>query len=99
MFQHISIIGIGLIGSSLAYNIRNKKLAKKLTVIDIDPVHLKQAQDLKIADIYTSDVSEIRHCDGIILCIPVGSYVSLMRSIFPYIQKGTIVTDVGSTKK
>ncbi len=100
MFQRICIIGIGLIGSSLARGIRHYNLAHKLIVCDASEYHLNQAQKLELADEYTADLSEaVKGADLIILATPVGTYGDIAEAIAPFVAKGAIVSDVGSVKK
>lgn len=100
MFQRICIIGIGLIGSSLARGIRHYNLAHKLVASDASEYHLNQAKKLELADEYTLDPGEaVKGADLIILATPVGTYGSVAKAIAPFTAKGAIITDVGSVKK
>lgn len=100
MFQRICIIGVGLIGSSLARGIRHYHLAHKLMLADASEYHLNQAKKLGLADEYTTDLGEaVKGADLIILATPVGTFGSIAEIIAPFVMKGAIVTDVGSVKK
>ncbi len=100
VFNRICIIGIGLIGSSLALGIRQYNLAHKIIIADASEYHLKQAMDLRLADEYTSDLTEaVKGANLVILATPVGSFGKIAQKIAPYLIKNAILTDVGSVKK
>lgn len=100
VFKHICIIGIGLIGSSLAQAIRQYNLAHKIIICDTSEEHLLQARKLQLGDIYTSTAAEaVKACDLVILATPVGTFSSIAKEIAPHLMEGAIVSDVGSVKK
>ena len=104
-FSHIAIIGCGLIGSSILHAINRyyqHSDGKKpsLHVIDNNPSHLAQAEELKLGDEYYTDTAQgVQHADFIILATPVGAYASIATQIKDHIQTGAIISDVGSTKQ
>lgn len=100
LFNKITIIGIGLIGSSLARVIKKEKLAEKLTAYDRNPDYLKQSMELGIVDAVDYDlVSSVKDADLIVYSTPVGTYGKITEQIVPHLKKGAIITDVGSIKK
>lgn len=100
LFNKITIIGIGLIGSSLARVIKKEKLAEKLTAYDSNPDYLKQSMELGIVDAVDYDlVSSVKDADLIVYSTPVGAYGKITEQIAPHLKKGAIITDVGSIKK
>ena len=100
LFKKVVIAGIGLIGSSLARNLKNKNLADKVVAFDKNAEYLQQALNLGIVDEVYSSISEaVRGADLVILATPVGSFGPLAKEMSPFLEKGTIVTDVGSVKK
>ncbi len=99
-FQRIALIGIGLIGSSLARVIRRDGLAGHIAVGDIDPGHCAKALELGIADSAGEDVAEAaRDADLVIICAPIGAYASIAETIAPVLKPGAILSDVGSVKQ
>ncbi len=99
-FNRICIIGIGLIGSSLALAIRQYNLAHKIIIADASEYHLKQARELLLGDEYTSDLAEaVKGAELVILATPVGSFGDIAKIIAPHLIKNAILTDVGSVKK
>lgn len=99
LFNRVALIGIGLIGSSLARAIRDNKLANKIAVASRSASTLEKARKLDLGDIYTSDCAlAVEKCDLVVICTPLGAYKSIAKSIAGTLKNGAIVTDVGSTK-
>ncbi|MCK6418208.1 MAG: prephenate/arogenate dehydrogenase family protein [Alphaproteobacteria bacterium] len=100
MFENITIIGMGLIGSSLARVIRQKNLARKLVGVDCDPNVCARAAGLNLTDVITSNAREgVIHADLVLVCVPVGAYEQLAVQIGPALKAGAYVSDVGSVKQ
>ncbi len=100
LFKKAVIAGIGLIGSSLARNLKNKHLAETVAAYDKTPDYLEQAMKLGIVDeVYSSIADAAAGADLVILATPVGAFGALSREMLPALAKGAIVTDVGSVKK
>ena len=100
MFQRIALIGIGLIGSSLALAVRKHGLARQIVCADSNPEHVAIALDLKLVDEATTDVAAaVTGADLIVLCTPVGTLASLATEIAAHCTPGAIVSDVGSVKE
>ncbi|MBR5598857.1 MAG: prephenate dehydrogenase/arogenate dehydrogenase family protein, partial [Alphaproteobacteria bacterium] len=100
LFNKVTILGIGLIGSSLARNIKEKNIAQELCVYDINPIHLEQAKDLQLADCCTSNIKEaVNNAELIIFATPVCSFENLAKECKKYAPNGAIITDTGSVKE
>ncbi|MFC0244598.1 prephenate/arogenate dehydrogenase family protein [Falsochrobactrum ovis] len=98
-FNKIALIGIGLIGSSLARVIRRENLADHIAIATRSSETLKRAEELQLGDSYNTDSAEIvRDADLVIISVPVGSSGTVARQIAANLKPGAIVTDVGSTK-
>ncbi|MFF0946868.1 prephenate/arogenate dehydrogenase family protein [Rhizobium leguminosarum] len=98
-FDRIALIGIGLIGSSLAYDIRRLGLAREIVVATRSPDTLKRAEELGLGDRYTTSSQDaVKDADLVIVSVPVGASESVAKEISASLKAGTIVTDVGSTK-
>lgn len=98
-FDRIALIGIGLIGSSIAYDIRRLGLAKEIVVSTRKPETLKRAEELGLGDRYTISAAEaVVGADLVIVSVPVGASGSVAEEISAHLKPGAIVTDVGSTK-
>ena len=99
MFADIGIIGLGLIGGSLAKAIRNRIVPKKITACDCDEFSLRLAQREGIIDEYTFSPDEkFAGCDIIFICTPVDTIFPTAEKLSAYAKKGCVITDVGSTK-
>ncbi|RWE68206.1 MAG: prephenate dehydrogenase/arogenate dehydrogenase family protein, partial [Mesorhizobium sp.] len=74
MFEKIALVGIGLIGSSLARVIRREDLARHIAIATRSASTLKRAEELGLGDSYTTEAKEaVRDADLIIVSVPVGS--------------------------
>lgn len=98
-FEKIALIGIGLIGSSLARIIRREGLAGHIAIATRSAETLEEAHHLELGDSYTTSNAEaVREADLVIVSVPVGASESVARDIAGNLKAGAIVTDVGSTK-
>ncbi|WP_322989200.1 prephenate/arogenate dehydrogenase family protein [Hoeflea sp.] len=99
MFENVALIGIGLIGSSLARVIAAKGLAGHVAIATRSAETLAQAQALELGDsYYQSNAEAVRDADLVIVSVPVGASEAVAIEIGPHLKPGAIVTDVGSTK-
>jgi prephenate dehydrogenase len=96
---HLGLIGCGLMGASLALAARQAGLVSHITAYDRAPEHLDWGQKHHVIDTVATDLpSLIRHCDCLVLAIPVGAIRELLPKIGPYLMPHTCVMDMGSTK-
>lgn len=94
----ISIIGVGLIGGSMALKLREKNLASFIYGIDNNTQHISEALDLKIIDAGADLEEGIKNSDLIILAIPVDAARKLLPSVLDLVSDQQTVMDAGSTK-
>lgn len=94
----ISIIGVGLIGGSIALKLREKGIAEFIYGIDNSSEHLNEALDLKIIDAKVDLEYGIKNSDLIIIAIPVDSARKLLPNVLDLISDNQTVMDAGSTK-
>lgn len=98
-FERVTLIGIGLIGSSIARDIRAKGLADHVTVSTRRAETLERAEALGLGDAYVQSAAEaVKGADLVIVSVPVGASGAVAAEIAPHLKPGSIVTDVGSTK-
>ncbi|MDB5619325.1 prephenate/arogenate dehydrogenase family protein [Tardiphaga sp.] len=98
-FKRIALIGLGLIGSSLARGIRQLGLAGELVATDASAEVRARAAEIKLADRIADDnASAVKDADLVIACVPVGISGAVAQSIGPHLTPGAIVSDVGSVK-
>lgn len=99
-FRKLALIGIGLIGSSIALAARRQGLVDVISISTRRQETLDEARELDLGDIYTLDPAEaVRGADLVILCAPVGAYDALAKTIAPALEPGAILSDVGSVKE
>ena len=99
MFDLIALIGLGLIGSSLAHAAQRNQLAAKITGYDSDPVVRSRAAELGLGVITATLTDAVKGADLVILCTPVGAYKDIAAAIAPHLKQGAILSDVGSVKR
>ena len=99
MFGKISIIGCGLIGSSILRVTEEKKLAKKISVHDKSNKVMEYLKKNFTADICSNVTESTKDADLIIISAPLSSYKEILLSIKSNLKEGSILTDTGSTKK
>ncbi len=99
MFEKVALIGIGLIGSSLARVIRRENLAAEIIVSTRSAETLKRAEALELGDAYFQDAAQaVEGADLVVVSVPVGASGTVAKAIAGTLKPGAIVTDVGSTK-
>ncbi|MEM7618030.1 MAG: prephenate/arogenate dehydrogenase family protein [Pseudomonadota bacterium] len=100
MFKQITIIGFGLIGSSIARGVLEKKLCETLICVDQSEEVCKTVAKLGLAHhAYTDAAKGVQGSDLVILCTPVGIIGEVAEQIAPNLKDGAIVSDAGSVKR
>jgi prephenate dehydrogenase len=98
-FKQMTILGVGLIGASLAQSCRQRKLVKTIVGFGRNADNLKKAQEKNIIDSGSTDLkTAVEGSDLIVLCAPVGVLVERVREMIPFLPNGCIITDAGSVK-
>jgi prephenate dehydrogenase len=98
-FNNVTIIGVGLIGGSLAKILKATGLAGTITGAGRSRETLELAQRIGVIDrIGQSSASAVDGADLVILASPVGTFETVIREVGPHLKRGTILTDVGSVK-
>jgi cyclohexadieny/prephenate dehydrogenase len=99
IFDELAIIGVGLIGSSIARAARKRHAARRIVLADRSVEVLERAKALSLGDAVTDDPARaVRDADCVIICAPVGANEAIGRAIAPALRPGAIVSDVGSVK-
>ena len=96
--KKVCIVGVGLIGGSLAIQLHEKKLSSKLVGVDSNPDHAQQAVELELVDEILPLDQAIAASDVVVLAIPVDKLVELLPAVMNKIDN-QIVIDLGSTKR
>jgi prephenate dehydrogenase len=100
MIQTLTIIGVGLIGGSLALALKEKGVVGKVIGAGRSEDNLKLAQSLGIVDAWTTSLTgAVKDADVVVVAVPMGACKSVFEIIAPALKNGAIVTDAGSTKQ
>lgn len=98
MSKTVSVIGLGLIGGSIALDLKKSGFASKIIGVDKSKLHEKQALELSIADAIMSLEEAVCASDLIILSTPVDVSMKLLPAILDRLPSNAVLMDVGSTK-
>lgn len=99
MIHRLCIIGVGLIGGSLARALRDAGYCDEVIGSGRHVEHLQEASDLGVIDHFDTDPARAAQgADMIVVCVPLGAMESVFRSIAPVLEADTVVTDAGSAK-
>ena len=99
MINKITIIGVGLIGGSLALALKERNLAKAVFGYGRDQSRLEEAQKSNVIDAFSTNIKEaIDEANIVVIATPVGTFKDILDQIEPLISSNVIITDVGSTK-
>ena len=94
----VAIIGVGLIGGSIALKLREKSFGTEFIGIDKSENHLQEALDLKIIDRAENLENGVKNADVIITAIPVDATVKILPQVLDLAKENQTVMDTGSTK-
>lgn len=98
-YSTVTIIGLGLIGSSLARIIKSAGLAERLILTDKNPDVLAKARTLGLGDHIEQDASRaVEQADLVVMAVPVGAMATVTAQIASALKDGAVITDTGSTK-
>ncbi len=99
MIKQLTIIGVGLIGGSLARALRQAGVVDEIVGAGRDAAHLQRAQELGVVDRYSTDLAAaVQGADMVLLAVPVGAMAAVMQAIAPQLSSDAVLTDAGSTK-
>ena len=95
--KNIYIIGVGLIGGSIAKDVKHLNPEISIYGIDSNEAHLDEALALEIID-HKAKLEDLQHADSVILSIPVDAAVKLLPKVLDIVHDDTLVMESGSTK-
>ena len=100
IYKKIAIIGMGLIGSSIALASRRAGLATVVAGYDADPTAMADFTALQLVDeVADSAAAAVADADLVMMAVPVGAVGAVAKSIVPHMKPGAVLTDTGSTKR
>lgn len=100
MINHLVIIGVGLIGSSLALALKQAGYVRRVTGCGRNEANLQRGIELGVIDDYNLSMAEaVKNADVVMLAVPLGAMQSTFKAIKPTLSANTIVTDAGSAKR
>lgn len=98
-FEHVALIGLGLIASSISHAMRRAGMDARITGHARSAATRGKARELGLCDkVFATAAEAVEGADLVILCVPVGAMAAIAKEIAPVLKAGAIVTDVGSVK-
>lgn len=95
----VTIIGLGLIGGSIALDLRKKKFATELIGVEANEKNAREALTLGLVDKIDTLESAVSKSDIVVIAIPVDRIKQVLPLVLDHIAENTSVTDMGSTKR
>ncbi|MHA1568404.1 MAG: prephenate/arogenate dehydrogenase family protein [Alphaproteobacteria bacterium] len=100
IFRCVALIGVGLIGSSLARVLRREGLAERVVATARTAETRAKLVEMGLVDAVAEDAAAcVADADLVMICTPVGSYAAIAAAIAPHLAPGAILSDVGSVKQ
>jgi cyclohexadieny/prephenate dehydrogenase len=100
VFQRLALVGVGLIGSSIARIVRREGIAAEIFGADASAAARADIEELKLCDRVFADAAEaVAGADLVIVCTPLGAYAEVGQAIQAHLKRGAILSDVGSVKQ
>ena len=101
ILNQITLIGVGLIGGSFILDLKRLGLVRHVTGIDVNESNLERALERKVIDSAAVGIraEHIAAADLVLIATPVSTLGNICRTIAPFLQPDTVVSDVGSTKQ
>jgi prephenate dehydrogenase len=99
-WERLTVVSPGLIGGSIARGARARRLAREVVVVARHAAAVRAAQDGGAADWGTTDLATgVAGSELVVLCAPVGALPGLIRTAWPHLARGAVLTDAGSVKR
>jgi len=96
----LAIVGVGLIGGSLARALRHAGFVDHITGIGRGRENLERALELGVVDIFSQDIATgVKDADVVVVAVPMGMYDQVFSAMADHLKEGCIVSDAGSTKQ
>jgi cyclohexadieny/prephenate dehydrogenase len=98
-YDHVALIGLGLIASSITHAMRRAGMTTRITGYARTAETRDEARRLGLCEVFDSAAEAVAGADLVILCVPVGAMEDVTRDIAPSLRDGATITDVGSVKR
>ena len=98
VYRHVALLGLGLIASSICLSLKKVDKSVRITGTSRSVGTRNTAKKLELCEVFATPAETVEGADLIILCVPVGAMVKLVKEIVPYLKTGAVLTDVGSVK-
>ncbi len=98
-FNHIALIGLGLIASSIGLALKKKFNDIKITGYSRTKATRDEARKVGFCEVFDNYEGCVKHADLIILCVPVGAMSDTIKRVIPFLSVSAVVSDVGSVKE
>ncbi len=99
MIRHLAVVGVGLIGGSLALALRRAGAVARVTGIGRGANNLREAERLGIVDGWSHDMAAVADADMIVVAVPMGAYAQVFSALVLHASPDAVISDVGSTKQ
>jgi len=99
VFERIAILGVGLIGASIARAAKAEGAAGAIAIYDANPAVRARARELGLGEVFESAAEAVANADLVVLAAPVGAMSAAMQEAAAGVKAGAIITDVGSVKR
>ncbi len=96
-FERVAVIGVGLIGASIALAARQDANAS-VALYDANPRVRERARELKLGEVFDDAQAAVAGADLVVLAVPVGAMAEALKAAAPALKPGAVITDVGSVK-
>src|SRR5262245_55385603 len=99
LFDTIAVVGLGLIGSSVARGLKTRGLARRVVGYDSSTQVHTRAKELGFCDSVAATPAEaVKDAELVLIAVPVGATADAVKSVAPHLRQGAILTEVGSVK-
>ena len=98
VFPKIAIVGLGLVGGSIAFGARRAWPSTRVIAVDREPV-VREALSRRAIDAAADDLASVADADLIVLAAPVRQNIALLRRVAVHASPSAVITDVGGTKR
>ncbi len=99
VFEHVTVIGVGLIGGSFARALKKHGLTRRITGCGRQVAELEKAVELGVIDDFdTRPAQAVAGAELIMICVPLGAFQSVFEAIRDHVAEDAIISDVGSAK-